>query len=139
MMTEQNIHFKYGIPGFENLQQFVMTEVEGDLPMKLLKPVNHNEISFLIASPFYFRADYEWDLPQSVMDELEIADETDVEIWSILTIPADPKEATLNLLAPLVFNKTKRLGKQHIIHNSSFSARAPLFEVSIGSSLQGGA
>lgn len=127
IMSEQTIQFKNGIPGFEHLQQFVLIDVEGDLPMKLLKPSDNSEISFLIADPFYFYSDYEWDLPQSVIEELEIASESDVEIWSIITVPAVTGDATMNLLAPLVFNKTQKLGKQHIIHDSSFSARVPLF------------
>lgn len=120
--------FDNGIPGFEHLQQFVLSEVEGEMPVRLMQSVEDENIAFLIASPFYFYRDYEWDLPDSVMQELELTDEKDVEVWSIITFNKDPKMSTINLLAPIILNTASKRGKQHIIHEHAFSSRAPLYQ-----------
>lgn len=120
--------FDNGIPGFEHLQQFTLSEVEGELPVRLMQSVEDGNITFLIANPFFFYSEYEWDLPESVIQELSLAGEKDVEIWSIITLNQDPLKSTINLLAPIVLNKSTNRGKQHIIHDNAFSSRAPLYQ-----------
>ncbi len=65
-------HFENGIPGFEHLHQFAFSEIEGELPMKLMKSVEDEEISLLIVSPFFIYPEYEWELPDSSKQELFI-------------------------------------------------------------------
>ncbi|WP_201002383.1 flagellar assembly protein FliW [Paenibacillus glycanilyticus] len=120
--------FDNGIPGFEHLQQFVLSEVEGEMPVRLMQSVEDENIAFLIASPFFFYNDYEWDLPDSVVQELKLDDEKDVEVWSVVTLNKDPNKSTINLLAPIVLNKRTKRGKQHIIHDHAYSSRAPLYQ-----------
>lgn len=119
-------HFENGIPGFEHLHQFVFSEIEGELPMKLMKSVEDEEISLLIASPFFIYPEYEWELPDSSKQELSIQSESDIEVWSIITVPSEPLQATINLMAPLILNINKKVGKQLILHDNTYSSRAPL-------------
>ncbi|GLX70888.1 flagellar assembly protein FliW [Paenibacillus glycanilyticus] len=120
--------FDNGIPGFEHLRQFVLSEVDGGMPVRLMQSVEDENITFLIASPFYFYKDYEWDLPDSVVQELKLRGEQDVEIWSVITLNKDSNKSTINLLAPIVLNTATNTGKQHIIHDNVYSSRAPLYQ-----------
>lgn len=119
-------HFAQGIPGFEQLKKFEFEDIGADIPMKLMRSVGEQEVSLLVASPFIFYPEYEWELADSIKKELGISNEKDVEVWSIITIPDDPAAATINLLAPIVLNRTTKLGKQLIIHDHTYSSRAPL-------------
>ncbi|HTG68689.1 MAG TPA: flagellar assembly protein FliW [Candidatus Udaeobacter sp.] len=119
-------YFENGIPGFEHLHQFAFTEVDGELPMKLMKSVEDEEISLLIVNPFSIYPEYEWDLPDSSKQELFIQSELDIEIWSIITVNSEPLNSTINLMAPLVLNINKKIGKQLILHDNTYSSRAPL-------------
>lgn len=118
--------FDQGIPGFENLRQFVFLEIEGEVPMRLMKSLEEQHISLLVVSPFFIYPEYEWELSEPLKQELLIKTEADVEVWSIVTLPAEPSQATLNLLAPLVLNRNEKVGKQLILHDSTYSSRAPL-------------
>lgn len=120
------IFFEQGIPGFENLRYFTFEYVEGDLPMRLMKSVENQEVNLLVTSPFYFYPEYEWELSETMKDELSIKTEADIEIWSIITVPEDPAKSTLNLLAPVVLNINAKIGMQLILHDSSYSSRTPL-------------
>ncbi|MDQ8734021.1 flagellar assembly protein FliW [Paenibacillus sp. LHD-38] len=127
MLTEQPVYqFKQGIPGFEHLNQFFFEEVGNELPMKLMKAIEDQTISLLVASPFLFYSDYEWELPDIVKQELNIHNEEDVEIWSIITVHSDWANATINLLAPIVLNNKTKFGKQLILHDYTYSTRASL-------------
>jgi flagellar assembly factor FliW len=46
----------------------------------------------------------------------------------VATIPENPNEATLNLMAPIVINDKDRCGKQVILHESRYSVKHPLLD-----------
>lgn len=119
-------YFEQGIPGFEHLRQFVFSELDEGLPMKVMTSLDDHEISLIVVSPFFFYPEYEWELSESAKQELQIQREEDVEIWSVLTVPEELTQATINLMAPLVLNQNKKIGKQLILHDSLYSSRAPL-------------
>ncbi len=126
MEQEVVFHFAQGIPGFEHIHKFVLEEIEPELPMRLLKATDEEAISLLVASPFIFYSAYEWELSATDKNELRIQSQEDIEVWSIITVPSNSNEATINLMAPIVLNKQQMLGKQLILHESGYSPRAPL-------------
>ena len=94
--------------------------------MQLMKSIEDEEVSLLVANPFYFYPEYEWVLSDTVKQELQIESEQDVEVWTIITVPVAPSKATINLLAPLVLNPNNQAGKQVILHDSEYTTRSPL-------------
>lgn len=122
-------YFEQGIPGFEHLNNFTFAEIGDELPMKLMKSVEDTEISLLVASPFLFYPEYEWELSESAKQKLLIHTERDIEVWTIVTVLADPAQATINLLAPIVLNANNKVGMQLILHGNTYSSRAPLIRV----------
>jgi len=60
------------------------------------------------------------------MEAIKTKNSTELTIYAIATIPADPREATINLMAPIVINERGRRGRQVILHDSKYSVRHPL-------------
>lgn len=121
---EQVYHFSKGIPGFESHLKFAVIDVaEG--PFSYLQSLQESHISLLMTDPFVFYPDYEFDLPESVVEEMELS--SDLQIRCIVTIHEDVAKSTINLLAPLVFNLENRSGRQVILHNSEYQSRHPLW------------
>lgn len=120
------ITFQQGLPGFETLKGFALLPLQEGAPFWLLQSLEDTNISFYVCNPFDFQPTYEWNLPASVQQELEIEDASEVEIWSILTVSEVLTESTINLLAPIIVNRVKGLGKQHILHDTGYSAKHPL-------------
>lgn len=123
------IHFVRGLPGFEDLTQFVMLELEEGLPYKWLQSVENADISLLVADPFVFYPEYDWQLAEQEQQELSIVDERQVEVWTVVTLAEDFHRSTVNLLAPIVLNKVDRLANQLILHDTGYQTKHPLIRV----------
>jgi flagellar assembly factor FliW len=116
----QIFNFSKGIPGFEDHHKFAIINMEGT-PFSYLQSLIQSEISLLITNPFEFYNDYAFELPTSVVEELDLGNE--VQIRNIVTLQEQVHQSTLNLLAPLVFNLGNLTARQVILHDTAYTAR----------------
>jgi flagellar assembly factor FliW len=119
------IIFKKGIPGFENLKQFNIKDVENNEKFKIMES-KEDEISFVIVNPFDVYSEYEIDLNDETIKELEIKNPNDVLVLSILTLGKTLQQSTMNLKAPIVINIKNNLGKQLILQSDIYETKHPL-------------
>lgn len=120
------IHFPLGLLGFERFQRYVLIDSDEAAPMRWLQCVDEPTLAFLIVEPALFFADYD---PQPSKDDREFLGlkpgETAIQAC-LVVIPDDPREMTINLMGPLMFNGETRVGKQVVLHDSGFSPRQRL-------------
>ncbi|WP_339325245.1 flagellar assembly protein FliW [Paenibacillus sp. FSL W8-0194] len=124
---EQIYHFPKGIPGFEEEKRFVLISNQEE-PFQYLQSLQEKYLSFLIADPFLFYPDYEFELPDPDSKELKIEDE--MLIRCMITLRDPVETSTMNLLAPLVLNPKLQLGKQIVLHASAYSTKQKLWDSS---------
>lgn len=117
--------FKKGLPGFELLINFELTDLENNGKFKILKSKEEN-ISFVTTSPFDMYEDYEISLNDEIIKELEIENPQDVLLLSIITLGKTLQESTINLKAPIVINVKNNLGKQYILQTDKYETKHPL-------------
>lgn len=120
------ITFPNGIPGFEEFTQFTLVQSADSVPFSYMQSIQHGELSFLVTEPFMFFEEYEISFPETVQEELKIEQETDVKLWTVVTVSNDNKKITANLLAPIVWNTKKQLAKQVILHDSDYHVKHEL-------------
>lgn len=120
-----DVIFKKGIPGFDSLREFTIKDLEGNEKFKILES-RESEISFVTTNPFEIYSDYEVDLNDETIKELEIKRPEDVVILSIITLGRTLESSTMNLKAPLVINIKNNLGKQYIMQNSKYETKHSL-------------
>ncbi|OUS75148.1 hypothetical protein B1748_18595 [Paenibacillus sp. MY03] len=120
------ISFKNGIPGFKEHKRFKVIAVE-DSPFMYLHSIDDGALSFIIVSPFDFFQEYEFDLPDYVLDELSIAENSSLKIISIVTIRDNLANATINLAAPIIINVTSKRGIQYILPDGKYKVSQLLF------------
>lgn len=127
-INEQDIlTFETGLPGFPNACKFVLLPLDADLPLVVLQSVEHQELGFVLAYPFAFKKDYEFEIDEDVKEDLQIEKEDDIVPYTILTLKETFQESTMNLLAPVVINTVKKLGKQIVLQDSaSYPLRYPI-------------
>lgn len=123
---EQIITFPWGLPGFQEQKKYIPIEYQKDGSVAFLQSLDMPELAFIIADPFKYVANYEVDIPEDELRNLQITKGEEAIVYTILTVQSCGAEITANLMAPVVINAEKRIGKQIILHNSSYDSRYPL-------------
>ena len=129
------ITFDDGLPGFPQLNKFVILDMEEIKPFQYLQALPDDDsppIALYLINPFMVEPSYEFRLTDSDMDAIKSMNSTELTIYTVATIPADPREATVNLMAPIVVNEKDRRGRQVILHDSKYSVRHPLMSAADG-------
>jgi flagellar assembly factor FliW len=124
---EKVLSFKEGLPGFPKIRRFTILERDELKPFQYLQALDEPPIALLVVNPFLVDPGYQFQLSESEMLEIESSTPEDVAVYAVATVPENPEEATLNLMAPIVINHRRRLGKQVVLHQTSYSVRHPLF------------
>lgn len=124
-IDEENlIHFEEGIPGFEKHKNFVIVERKESEPIKWLVCIDEPNIVLPVIDPWLIRVDYDVKIDEGTIEMLEIESEKDVLIVCVLVIPPDnPKNMTINLLAPIVINVKNNQARQLIMEGSEYKIR----------------
>ncbi|WDH82240.1 flagellar assembly protein FliW [Paenibacillus urinalis] len=126
------VQFHRGIPGFEEETAFAILPYENS-PFHMMQSVQEPGLSFLLADPFLFEPQYEFELPQHEAAELQIDEE--VNVLCIVTIGESLSDSSINLLAPIVINPINRQGKQIVLHDTAYVTRHKLSELSAAEQL----
>lgn len=116
--NEDIITFPEGIPGFSEVTKFVLLPLDQDLPLALLQATENPELGFIVAYPFVFKADYAFDLSQEDSEVLVAEQPEDLVTYAIVTLKEKLSDSTMNLLAPIVINMKKKIGKQLVLSDS---------------------
>lgn len=129
------ICFPDGIYAFPDTKDFIMVgEMTEEFPFMWLQAVNMPEVTFIITNPFLFSSDYDFELKEEEMKELQIERKEQVLVASLVVIPEEKiQDTTTNLKAPLVINTEKKLGKQ-VILDEEYPYKFKIFEKSGDSS-----
>ncbi len=124
------ISFTEGVPGFPRIRRFVVLELDDLKPFQYLQAVEDSPIALLIVNPFMIDPAYKFQLSNSDMEDIQATQPEKVTVYAVATIPENPEQATINLMAPIVINEAMRCGKQVILHDSGYSVKHPLFKSS---------
>ena len=120
------ILFEKGIPGFENYRYFNVNIVEGNKKIYNIVSKEDSNIGFISISPFDIKTDYEIDLDDEFIKELDIKDEKDVLVICLITLGKSLKDSTANLKAPIIINIKNNRGKQLILQDDKYKIKEPL-------------
>ena len=124
---EQVINFPTGLPGFEAEKEFVYLKQDESV-FGCLQSCHQQEIAFIALSPFVICPDYDFEIAQEKQEALGITKLEEVLVLAIVTIPpGKPEEATVNLQAPIIINRSTRKGMQIILNESGYPLRCKVW------------
>jgi flagellar assembly factor FliW len=128
-LEESNvIEFDTGLPGFEDLHQFIILKIMDTRPIYWLQSTENKYISLPVIIPFEVLDDYCIEIRDKELDELEIKSQNDLLILNVVVIPEDITKMTVNKAAPIIINANIGKGKQIIIDAKELSVRYPIYE-----------
>ncbi|MDF1875891.1 flagellar assembly protein FliW [Sulfurimonas sp. SAG-AH-194-I05] len=110
--------FDISIPllGFEETTQVELEKID-DIFMKMQSTTNEH-ISFTLINPFILR-DYDFEVPQSTQDILEIDEKSNILILNIVLIQNPIEDSIVNFIGPVVFNTDNNKAAQIILSDYS--------------------
>ena len=120
------ILFEKGIPGFESYNYFNVNAIEGNERFYNIVSKEDSNIGFVSISPFEIKNDYERDLDDELVKELDIKEEKDVLVLCLITLGKTLKDSTANLKAPIIINIKNNRGKQLILQDDKYKIKEPL-------------
>ncbi|SFL89115.1 flagellar assembly factor FliW [Paenibacillus sp. 1_12] len=123
---QEMFHFSNGLPGLEEHRDFLLIPMEEGVPFSYLQSLDEGSLSILVTNPFDYFHDYDFSMNEGTQFELQIEQPEDIEVWSAVTVTEDLNEVTVNLLAPIIVNSKKKLGRQIILHDSGYTTKHPL-------------
>lgn len=119
--TNSIINFEHGIPGFEDLKEYILLGIDDNENLKCLQSIKEIHVCLLMISPWMYFKDYEIQLSDEEINELKIKNEHDVAIYNIIKNNDD--KITVNLLAPVVINVINNRAMQIILSESKYNIR----------------
>lgn len=124
---EQVLIFPEGLLGFESQKEYALLPAPNNQYFYWLQSTTVKELAFLVVDPFVFFPRYGVDLDKETLQHLKISEQKQVAILTIVTIPkADVKQATTNLVGPLVLNLKERLGAQIVLEGNQYTTKHQL-------------
>lgn len=121
------IRFEKGILGFETYKSFILVPFpEPEMPYLWLQSIEDVNLHFIVTDPFLFAEGYDFSLSDGVVERLTIDGAEDVLTYAMVVIPAQVKDATLNLQAPLIVNRRLKKAEQ-VVLDESYPLKYALF------------
>jgi flagellar assembly factor FliW len=103
------------ILGFEELKEIELEKID-DIFMKM-KAVNNEHIAFTLINPFVLR-EYDFQVPSSAKNILEINEKSNLLIFNIILIQTPIEDSIINFVGPIIFNTDNNKAAQIILSES---------------------
>lgn len=133
---DEVVSFPDGLPGFAGAHRMVLLGA-GQMPgaeavtdghsLFWLHDADDPDLAFLTIVPWSAYPDYDIEIDPTEVDD---ADPDDLCILAIVAVRRenDAVRLTSNLLAPIVIDTARRVGRQVILHDADWPVHAPLAE-----------
>jgi flagellar assembly factor FliW len=122
---ENLLHFPAGMIGFPTLHDFVVMPNKKEGPLFWIQSVDDPAIAFVLTDPSNFFLDYHVAPDESEKNTLQINNDDECFVLSVVTVPKD-QEISLNLAAPILFSPRTNRAIQVILENTKYQSKTPL-------------
>jgi len=128
IQPDQVIRFPESLPGFPEQLKFALVSTGERSPFKFLQSLGDPSLAITIGEASALVPGYKPSVLPEEIEPLRIEEQDRVEIFIVTVVPENPRESTVNLQAPVLINRTKRVGKQVVLQNDSYPLRYRLFD-----------
>ena len=124
---ETIIRFEEGIPGFEDVKDYVLLHEDDRQAVWSLEAAEGGVPSFVVLDPFAVYPGYRPALPHADLEYLGESDVNHLCFLVIAVIRPNRAECVANLKAPLIISANTKKGKQIVLEQPDYLIRYPLF------------
>lgn len=120
------VTFPSGVPGFGQARRFTLIRLDEVGLLFALRSLDDPGLRFLVVPPGHFFSDYVPHLKDATVSELDLRDPEEALLLVVVTPGDTPRDATVNLLAPIVINQRTREAAQVVLDAPELPLRAAL-------------
>jgi flagellar assembly factor FliW len=121
---EQIIEMFSGMIGFPLLHRYVLIAFpDPDVPFLWWQCIDDPSLCFILIDPTLVCPDYEVGLAAEELADIEVKSSLKGSVYTVVTVPADPREMTINLMGPIVINHSVRKAKQLVLTDPRYTTR----------------
>lgn len=118
--------FPAGLPGFPTATTFVLETMGPTLdPFCRMRCLDPPDLRFTVVPPGVLFDDYTVTIDEEQAKRLDLRSAEDAVILAIVTLAVAPEPPKVNLLGPLVINRTTRVAAQVVQHGSNYGVAVP--------------
>lgn len=129
----QVLEFPDGIPGFPDARRFVLHDLDDEGTFQVLQCLEDEALSMVVCVPWILFPDYQADIGNAEDHGLELDSPDDAIVFCGVTMDQEERAFHVNLLGPFVVNARTLVGKQVVLADSGYSARATVHLDDVGS------
>ena len=119
--------FPAGLPGFPSATRFVLETMGTTLdPFCRMRCAEPAELCFTVVPPGLLFEDYTVTIDEESAERLGLRSPDDAVVLAIVTLAVAPDPPKVNLLGPLVINRSTRSAAQVVQHGSTYGVAVPL-------------
>lgn len=123
------IDFPEGIPGFNHLRKFAVVKCMQTEPIQWFQSVEDGHVALPVINPFLIKPDYSIEIADEDLEVISIRSEEDLIVFSVMVLPEDLHDMTVNLMAPILINIRDMIGCQVMMDGRDIPLRLPAFEM----------
>lgn len=112
--------FTQPIIGFQEFRRFVLVPGPEEGAVTWLQSIEESDLAFILMDPRSVYPDYRVELGNHELSELAVTSVDELDVYTLVVVPADPSKVRTNLKAPILINPKVRLGKQTILEKSNY-------------------
>jgi flagellar assembly factor FliW len=124
LAEHQIIEMPSGMIGFPSLARYALIPFDDpQVPFVWWQCVDEPSLCFILIDPALICPDYVVNVPAEELEEIELQSVRDASVYGVVTVPADPREMTVNLMGPIIVNQSARKARQLVLADPRYSAR----------------
>lgn len=120
------VNMTSGPLGFESYTRYCLIDHRPDANFRWLQSLEDPGLAFVVVNPSEFFANYEIEISDSDAARLDLDNEDNAMVLTIVTIDKDATRITANLAAPIVVNTKNLMAAQVVLQDERYPIRHPL-------------
>lgn len=132
LSEEKIITLDRGLMGFEEYKRYTILfdcEKEEGTNIMWFQSVDNESLALPMINPLLVKEDYNPVVEDELLKGLGEMKEENLVILLTMTVPAELKEMSVNLKAPVVINSDTRKGAQIIVENKDYEVKYKVYDI----------
>ncbi|MCA9774680.1 MAG: flagellar assembly protein FliW [Myxococcales bacterium] len=121
------LYFENGVLAFEHCKRWALIRLPDQEPFQWMQSLDDGALAFVLMDPCLVAGNFRAELKPSQVGALWHESSERMIVLAIATIPANPKDTTVNLAGPIVIDVEARRGAQIVLNTDRWETRHPVF------------